>query len=116
MDTQLGLFEGRSVQACTLKLTGSTHERIGKMVLDEEIFIVCKARVEKISHGDEKVARTDQFTRGHKAAITAMFVVDRGQGEAMLSEAAMLADEAFGIESMFSQGGNPPPEEPPHID
>lgn len=105
MDTQLGLFEGHAVQAATLNLTGKTHERIGKMDIDEEIFLVVKARVEKVSHGDEKIAKTDLFTRGHKAAITSMFVVNRDQGERMLNEAAMMADEAFGIESLFATGG-----------
>ncbi len=102
METQLGTFEGRRVQASKLMLNGSTTDRIGHMDLDEEIYLVVKARVASISHGETKVHKTDLFTRTQQGKIEQMFVVDRDEGEAMLSDAAQKADERFGVKNLFS--------------
>lgn len=102
METQLGLFEGTAVEAARLTLSGASDERVGKMAMGEEIFLVVKAVVHKVSHGEEKVNKVEQFTRTHKAGITAMFMVDKGAGERMLMEASMLSDEQFGISNLFT--------------
>ena len=109
MKTTLGSFEGRKVDAGQLKLTGKADDKIGTFDYDEEVFMLVKGRVKKITHGEGKDGKATVFVREH--------TVD---GERMLDEAAMLADEQFGVHSLWGPGdkeadpetGEIPPGEP----
>jgi hypothetical protein len=117
MKTQLPKFEGRGVQAATLKLTGRSDERVGSLALDEEVYLIIRGVVRKIAHSDD----SGIFTRSHEVKASVAIIIERDQGERILDEAAMLADERFGIQNLFNiedaeadngSGEAPPPEEP----
>jgi hypothetical protein len=116
MKTQLPKFEGRGVQAATLKLTGRSDERVGSLALDEEVYLIIRGVVRKIAHSDD----SGIFTRSHEVKASVAIIIERDQGERILDEAAMLADERFGIQNLFTDaeagdngsGEAPPPEEP----
>lgn len=97
MKTQLGTFEGRPIDVGALKLTGSASERVGKLDMGEEVYVICRAIVGRIEHGKSK----DGFVRVHKADAVAMALIERDDGERMLSEGQALADERFGLAGLF---------------
>jgi hypothetical protein len=97
----LGTFEGRKVQVAELRIRGGSGERIGTMDYEEEFYFVGKAVVSKITHGDVK----EKFTRTHVATTSALVIIDREDGEQMLTEASMMADERFGVANLFAQAG-----------
>jgi hypothetical protein len=101
MKTNLPKFEGRPVEAASLRLSGKSQERVGSLALGEEVYVIVKATIAKISHGDA----SEVFTRQHDARAVAVVIVDRKDGERWLSEAAMLADERFGIQNLFGPNG-----------
>lgn len=102
MNNQLGTFEGRKVESSALKLSGSVADRIGHLDLEEQVFIIVKGTVAGVLHGDVK----DVFTRTHKVSASALVILDPGDGERMLDEAQMIADERFGVENLFRQAND----------
>ena len=110
MKTQLPLFEGKEPRVATMKVSGATEDRVGCLALEEEVYFVGKGTVAGVSHQDVK----HQFTRVHKVTPSAIVIIERGDGERMLNEAQMMADERFGVQNLF-QPGDPrdPAEQPP---
>lgn len=102
MKTALPKFEGQQVKAARLKLAGRSDERVGALALDEEVYLIVRGVVRKVTHGDE----TGIFTRTHEVKASAAILLDRDQGARILDEAAMLADERFGIRNLFNDDGN----------
>jgi hypothetical protein len=80
-------------------LTGHSDERVGALVNEEEIFLIVRAVVSNVDHGNVG----NVFTRTHKVKATSAILLDAEQGARILDEAAMLADERFGIQSLFNQ-------------
>ena len=99
------MFEGRKVSGSQLKLTGSTDGKLGSLDYDEEVYLFVKGRVKKITHGDVTIGGTATFSRLHTVGAISIYVVEPEQGERMLDEAAMMADERFGIGSLFGGAG-----------
>jgi hypothetical protein len=99
MKTKLGNFEGRKVEAGALKLGGTVSDRVGHLELDEPVFMIIKGTVSNVSHGDVK----ETFTRLHKVRASAMVILEAEDGERMLDEAQMIADDRFGVENLFRQ-------------
>lgn len=99
MNKKLGIFEGRPVEATELKVSGGSDDRVGTLDYGEQIFFIGKATVSKITHEDKKTG----FSRIHTATASAMVLLEKKDGEQMLSEAQMLADERFGIANLFAQ-------------
>lgn len=54
MNTVLPIFESRRVEAAELKLTGKVDERIGSLDYDEEVYLIVRGRVSKITHAEIK--------------------------------------------------------------
>lgn len=109
MKTTMPKFEGRAVQMGALKLTGKADERIGSLDYDEEVYLLVRARVSKVSHEEVTKQGATFFARLHTANARSVVIVDPADGERMLDEAAMLADERFGVQSLF---GGPPKADP----
>ena len=107
MDTELPRFEGRIVDAASLKLTGKATERVGALRDEEEVFLIVRGRVSKVSHGEATVNGADVYLREHTVKADRMTIIDPDDGERMLSEATMLADEAFGLAGLFSKESGP---------
>jgi hypothetical protein len=100
MQEKLESFGGRTVDAAVLRLTGTISELVGQLDPEEELFIVAKAVVGHIDHGNRGSGDERSYTRTHKANLVRLFVLPRDQGERMLIEAKELADERFGIQSL----------------
>lgn len=101
MHKKLGIFEGKLVEVAELKITGGSDDRVGTLDYGEQIFFVGKATVSKITHEDKKTG----FSRIHTATASAMVLLEKEDGERMLGEGQMLADERFGIANLFAQAG-----------
>lgn len=97
METALGSFEGRKIDIGAIKLTGSATERVGKLALGEEVYVVGRAVVSRIEHGETK----DGFVRVHKAEVVSLALIEPEDGKRMLAEGQRLADERFGVVSLF---------------
>lgn len=105
MKTKLPRFEGETPSSSVVKLSGRAEDRIGALARNEEAFFVIKAVIANVDHGDHGGA----LARIHKAKVVAMYYLEAEQGERLLTEAALLADERFGIRDLFHQ--DPPAEE-----
>lgn len=99
MKAQLGNFEGSRIDIGAIKLSGSAAERVGKLALGEEVWVVGRAIVGRIEHGETK----DGFVRVHKAEVVSMALVGRDEGQRMLTEGQALADERFGLAGLFAR-------------
>lgn len=114
MKTQLPRFEGKVPSAGAMKMNGTTEDRVGCLAYGEEVYFIGKGTVSGIDHTDVK----DVFTRVHKVSPSALVLIDRKDGEKMLTEAQMLADERFDVASLFNgdegkgADGPPPGEDP----
>lgn len=104
MKTKLPRFEGETPATAVVKLSGRADDRVGALARNEECFFVIKAVIANVDHGDHGGA----LARIHKAKVVAMFYLEADQGARLLEEAALLADERFGIRDLFHQE---PPEE-----
>lgn len=104
MKAKLPRFEGETPQMAMVKLSGRADDRIGALARNEECFWVIKGVVANVDHGDHGGV----LARIHKVKAVAMFYLEAAQGERILTEAALLADERFGIRDLFHQD---PPEE-----
>ena len=102
MKTTLPRFEGRPVQVGTIRLTGRTHDRVGCLAHDEEVFLIVRARVADVGHGDARVNGADLFARKHILKADAVSIVEAKDGARMLEEAIALADERFGVPNLFN--------------
>lgn len=117
MKTKVPRFEGREVTTARIKVNGATDDRVGALAQDEEVFFIVKGTVSGISHEDVK----NVYTRVHKVTPASIVIIERKDGERILTEAQMLADERFGLETLFNGQGEPKPpsdgegsgEEPP---
>lgn len=99
MKTQLPKFEGSGVpKAARLRLTGKSDERVGALGLGEEVYLIISGVVSNVDHGSVG----NVFARTHKVKASAVVFLEREQGQRMLEEAAMLADERFGIQNLFA--------------
>jgi hypothetical protein len=101
MKTTLHKFEGQMPKAARLKVSGHSDERVGELANDEEVYLIVKGVVSTVDHGHVG----NVFTRTHKVKATSVILMDRDQGARILDEAAMLADERFGIQSLFNPDG-----------
>ncbi len=99
MNTKLGKFEGRVVGGSLLKVTGTIDNRVGALGQDEEVYVVAKVTVARITHGDV----SEVYTRQHTGKAGQMVIIEPEVGERWLTEAQMLADERFGIANLFAQ-------------
>jgi hypothetical protein len=99
LKTQLPKFEGQQVKAAALKVSGRCDSRVGALGLDEEVYLVIKVVVAKISHGDQ----SGIFTRTHDAKAVVIVPLERASGARILDEASALADERFGIANLFNE-------------
>ena len=102
MKTTLPKFEGQQVKAARLQVRGNSDERVGALANEEEVYLIVRGVVATVDHGNVG----NVFTRTHKVKATAAILLDRDQGARMLDEAAMLADERFGIQTLFNPGDN----------
>lgn len=107
MDTKLPRFEGRDVEGATLKLSGKAESRVGALGDQEAVFLIVKGHVSKISHGDATVNGATVFVREHTVKASELVILDPDDGERMLSEGAMLADEKFGLMGLFQPESGP---------
>lgn len=103
MKIKLPKFEGRDVEAAELKVSGATEDRVGAMAQEEVFYLVVKGVVAGVNHQYRK----DVYTRCHKGTVVAMVPLQEAQGARLLDEAQMMADEAFGVQNLFS-GQDPP--------
>ncbi|MDE2101510.1 MAG: hypothetical protein KGL39_29970 [Patescibacteria group bacterium] len=101
MKTTLPRFEGTLPSGAVLKLSGGTEDRVGALALGEEVYIVCKGTVTGITHQNVK----DVFTRLHTVQPSALVLLERSDGERMLTEGQLLADERFGVDNLFKGDG-----------
>jgi hypothetical protein len=101
LNPKLPKFEGEQPQAASLRLSGRSDERVGALAREEEVYLIVRAVVNKITHGDE----SGVLTRVHHARATTVILMERDQGERILDEATMLANEQFGIRDLFNQDG-----------
>lgn len=105
MDVNLGMFEGRTVTAGGIKLTGSSWARVGRLDADEDCYLIVRATVTKITHGEAKIDGAGHYARVHTLAASAVELVDTDAGARMLDESRMLADECFGTPNIFARAG-----------
>jgi hypothetical protein len=98
MNTQLPFFEGHEVSSATLAITGKLDANVGSFNMDEEVYLIVRGCVSDISHGKKKGA----ILRKQKLESIAMVILDKEAGERMITEAAILADEKFGVSNLFS--------------
>ena len=103
MKTTLPKFEGRQVQAGTLRVTGRSREKVGALALDEEVFLIVRGTVSQIAHSEVSIDGAEIFARVHTVKANALQLVERAAGERMLDEATALADERFGVVNLFTQ-------------
>lgn len=103
MKTTLPKFEGQQVQAARLKLSGHSDERVGALASEEDVYLIVRGVVAHIDHGNVG----DVFTRTHTVRATAAILMSADQGARILDEAAMLADERFGVQNLFGGGTGP---------
>jgi hypothetical protein len=108
MKTELPRFEGRKVQAATLRLTGKTRDRVGALSLDEEVFLIVRGTVSQIAHTDVVEGGADAFTRVHTLKASDIVLIEADQGAKMLDEAVMMAGERFGVRDLFHQDPGEP--------
>jgi hypothetical protein len=101
MKTALPKFEGQHVKAARMKISGHSDERIGALANEEEVYLIVRGVVATVDHGNVG----NVLTRTHKVKATAVILLDKDQGARLLDEAAMLADERFGIQSLFNGDG-----------
>lgn len=99
MKPSLPEFEGETPKQARLKLTGHSDERVGALAKEEEFFLIVRGVVSNVDHGNVG----NVFTRTHKGKATSMILLDKDQGARILDEAAMLADERFGVPNLFNQ-------------
>ena len=104
MKTSLPRFENRTPSAAAIALSGKAHDRVGALAYDEEVFLIVRARVTFVAHGDTRVNGADVFTRKHTLKADAVELLEADEGKRMLAEAEMLADERFGVPNLFNQG------------
>ena len=110
MKTTLPRFENRTPAAATLALSGKATANVGALAYGEEVFLIVRANVTLVGHGEARVNGADVFARKHTLKADACQLLDADEGKRMLAEAEMLADERFGVPNLFSQGD--PPAEP----
>lgn len=101
MKPHLPKFEGREVDASSLKISGSTEDHVGALHQEEVVYTVTKAVVSGVDHRFVK----DIYTRAHKATPVAMVVVDEATGEKMLEQAYEAAEARFGVKGLFAGQG-----------
>lgn len=106
METELGQFEGQDVQLGELRIIGATAERVGRFARGEEVTIVAKVRVDRITYVEKQVDKTNLYVRQHRAGVVRLYPVPSEAGEKLLDEARREADAAFGIQGLFD-----PPEQ-----
>lgn len=100
MQEKLDGFGGRDVQVGELRVLGSSDELVGQLDPDEELFVVGKAVVTEITHG-EKGGRDDRaYTRTHRAHLVRFFALPPDQGKKLLEQAKVAADERFGVQGL----------------
>ena len=109
MKTSLPRFENRTPAAATLALTGKANANVGALSYGEEVFLIVRASVTLVGHGEARVNGADVFARKHTLKADACQLLDADEGKTMLAEAEMMADERFGVPNLFSQGDNPEP-------
>jgi hypothetical protein len=102
------MYEGKQPQGATVKLSGQAEQFVGPLHLDEEVFFVVRGHVQKVSHQDGKINGAELFIREHTVKASNVVILTPEDGERMLDEATMLAEEAFGIQRMFKQAGVDP--------
>jgi len=105
MQTKLPMFEGREVRAAALKLTGKSDDAVGALDSGEEVFLIVRGTVEKISHEDAKVGDARLFARVHTVKADRVVLVTADDGERMLEEGLMLSDDRFGVANLFTGPG-----------
>jgi hypothetical protein len=104
MKTNLPKLEGQAVQGAALKVSGKIAERVGALTKGEVVYFVGCGPVGALSFQDVDGV----LTRVHVVKASALVVVEREDGERMLTESAMLADERFGIQTLFNVGDDQP--------
>jgi hypothetical protein len=109
MDTSLGKFEGHKVEAARLSLTKAQTTQVGKIADGELVYFMGMAKVSKISHGRITIGNGELYARLQEGGVSRLVVLDAADGERMLDEAIMLADEKFGVRDLFHQEPDEPP-------
>ena len=102
------LFEGRQPLGAQVRLTGSSDQHVGALEMDELVFFVVKGHVTRITHQDGKINGAEVFVRNHTVKASQVILLDPKDGERMLSEAALLSEDAFSLEQMFKAAGVDP--------
>lgn len=107
MQIELPQFEGKDVQTAVARFSGRATQRIGALAQDEFAIVIARVRVNSVMHKDFKASTGANspklFTRVHDLATTRAVVLSEEDGQRLLGEAIQLADEKFGIESLFSE-------------
>jgi hypothetical protein len=103
VDTKLGEFEGREVEASQLSLTSAKTTQCGKLADGEVFYAIVMGKVDDIGHGLTTIGKGKLYTRKQAGGVTRMVLVDPADGQRMLDEAVMLADEKFGVRDLFHQ-------------
>lgn len=107
MKTTLPRFENRTPAAATLALTGKATANVGALAYGEEVFLIVRANVTKVAHGEARVNGADVFARQHTLKADACQLVELEDGKRLLAEAEALADERFGVPNLFNQDDGP---------
>lgn len=98
MKSHVQRFEGQTVLSTVMRVKGTVGERVGQLSKGEEVFFVGKGVVSEVGFKDVREA----LTRVHVVAATDLFLVERKDGERMLTEGALLSDERLGIQTLFN--------------
>jgi hypothetical protein len=100
MKTQLPKIEGQPVHGAILKVSGQISEYVGALAKGEDVYFVGRGPVGALTFKDVDGA----LVRLHVVKASSLVVLERKDGERMLTEGAMLSDERFGIQTLFNEG------------
>jgi len=93
------MFEGARPETASLRLTGKSEERVGALAHGELVYLLVKANVAKVTHGYDA---DDLLVREHTLKASNVIILDAKDGARLLTEGQMLADERFGVPSLFA--------------
>jgi len=106
MRPDLRKFEGLKVEGAALRVTGKIAERIGELAKGEVVYFVGVGPVTEVAFKEVD----DALVRFHVIKATSVVLIERKDGERMLTEGSMLADERFGVQNLFSGGDGESPD------
>lgn len=91
------MFEGLEVEAATLNLgTVKVKKAVGHREIGEEVYLVIKAQIADVTHGDTKIDGDIEFTRIHKADVYSVAVLGEIAGRVLFEDAKKIQEAEWG--------------------